>query len=110
KASAAAFTARATSSARPRGTTAIGHRGAGSPPPSLSPEALSTHLPPINIRSFLSAVSSSRIFVPAGIVISIASSTASVPPAALRRLEDRVVLAHVLDHLQAEFLVRAHFS
>jgi hypothetical protein len=85
KASAAAFTARATSSARPRGTSAIGRRCAGSSTSSHSPEALSTHLPPINMRSFLSAVSSLRILLIAGIVISIASSVAAVPRTALRR-------------------------
>jgi hypothetical protein len=47
-------------------------------------EALSTHLPPINMRSFLGAVSSSRILVTAGIVISIVSSVAAIPPAALQ--------------------------
>jgi hypothetical protein len=38
-----------------------------------------------HMRSFLSAVSSSRILVTVGIVISIASSVATIPPAALRR-------------------------
>src|SRR5262245_50299972 len=56
KASAAACTARATSSAPPRGTSAIARRCAGSSTWSTSPEALSTHFPPINMRAFLSAI------------------------------------------------------
>jgi hypothetical protein len=66
---------------------------------SHSSETLSTHLPPINIRSFLSAASSSRIFVTAGF------SSASLllgpgPPAALRpHFENHIMLARVLDHL-----------
>jgi hypothetical protein len=64
-----------------------------------SSETLSTHLPPVNIRSFLSAASSSRIFVTAGF------SSASLllgpgPPAALRpHFENHIMLARVLDHL-----------
>jgi hypothetical protein len=66
---------------------------------SHSSETLSTHLPPVNIRSFLSAASSSRIFVTAGF------SSASLllgpgPPAALRpHFENHIMLARVLDHL-----------
>jgi hypothetical protein len=40
--------------------------------------------PPINMRSFLGAVSSSRILVTAGMFISIVSSVTAIPPAALQ--------------------------
>jgi len=77
---------------------------------SHSSETLSTHLPPVNIRSFLSAASSSRIFVTAGF------SSASLllgpgPPAALRpHFENHIMLARVLDHLESEIIVRCHFG
>src|SRR5262249_52271180 len=64
----------------------------GSSTSSHSPEALSTHLPRINMRSFLGAVASSRILVTAGIVISLASSVAAFSRAPLSRARsiDRV--------------------
>ena len=71
KASAAAFTARATSSERPRGTSATGRRCAGSSTSSprqsaVDPFAADQH------ASFLSAASSARIFLIAVMVASIA--------------------------------------
>src|SRR5215467_6565508 len=105
KASAATLTARATSSAAPRGTSAIGRRCAGSSTSSISPEALSTHFPPINMRVFLSAASSVPIFVTAVMIASVVLPAAC--PAALRsHFVHDVVLARMLDHLQSEIVVR----
>ena len=70
----AAFTARSTSSARPRGTSAIGVRCAGSSTAKVSPEAASTHLPPISICALRKAGLSVRAFVTAVMIVSLRSS------------------------------------
>src|SRR5262245_60096604 len=60
----------------PRGTSAIGRRCAGSSTSSTLPEALSTHFPPINMRDFLSATSSVRIFLRTVMTASVVPSAA----------------------------------
>ena len=85
-ASAAAFTARATSSTRPRGISATGRRCAGSSTSSTSPDALSTHFPPINMGTFLSAAASLRVCLTAVMIASSLFIATSVPRSAMLRL------------------------